>query len=125
MVSIVAARSRYQSLHPDVSVDKLVIYVTTQTHSLGLKAGLVLGLPVYAFPVRAEHGYSLRGEDLREAIVRDRAKGKHPFVISETHPPCHIHQYCSISFSIVGTVGTTSSGAIDNIDEIGETRVLR
>ncbi|KAF9792658.1 pyridoxal phosphate-dependent transferase [Thelephora terrestris] len=102
MLAIVAARSRYLMLYPDVPMEKLVIYVTTQTHSLGLKAGLVLGLSVYAFPVRTEDNLSLRGEDLREIIEMDRAEGKHPFVI-------------------IGTVGTTSSGAIDNIDEIGET----
>ena len=92
MISIVAARSRYQLHHPDVPMDKLVIYVTTRTHSLGLKAGLVLGLPVYALPVRAEDNYSLRGEHLREVMVNDRAKGKHPFVISETHHPYWIRQ---------------------------------
>ncbi|KAF9648552.1 aromatic-L-amino-acid decarboxylase [Thelephora ganbajun] len=101
LVAIVTARSRYQRLHPDVPIDKLVVYVTTQTHSLGLKAGLILGLPVYAIPVRAEDDYGLRGHGLREVIERDKAEGKHPFVI-------------------VGTVGTTSSGAIDNIDEIAE-----
>ena len=87
MLAIVAARSRYLSLYPDVPMEKLVIYVTTQTHSLGLKAGLVLGLPVYAFPVRTEDNLSLRGEDLREVIERDKAEGKHPFVISEVDPP--------------------------------------
>lgn len=119
MVSIVAARTKYLSLYPDVPTDKLIIYVTTQTHSLGLKAGLILGLPVHAFPVRPEDNYSLRGHDLRETIERDRAEGKHPFVISESHPRCQIRSG-SIS-AIVGTVGSTSSGAIDNIDEIGET----
>ena len=122
MVSIVAARSRYQSLHPDLPMEKLVIYVTTQTHSLGLKAGLILGLPVHCIPVRAEDNYSLRGQDLRETIVSDREKGKHPFVISETYSLCHICQ--SLSLYPVGTVGTTSSGAIDNIDEVGEARVF-
>jgi aromatic-L-amino-acid decarboxylase len=88
MVAIVAARSRYQRLYPDVPTDKLMIYVTTQTHSLGLKAGLVLGLPVYAIPVRAEDNYSLCGQDLREVIERDRAEGKHPFAMSETYHLC-------------------------------------
>ena len=87
MVSIVAARERYLSLYPDVSVDKLVIYVTTQTHSLGSKSGLILGLPVHAIEVRAEDNYSLRGQDLRETLERDRMEGKHPFIISEKHPP--------------------------------------
>jgi hypothetical protein len=86
MVSIVAARARYLSLYPDVSVDQLVIYATTQTHSLGLKSGLILGLPVHTISVYAEDNYSLRGQDLRETIEWDKANGKHPFVISETHP---------------------------------------
>lgn len=90
MVSIVAARTRYQSLYPDVPMEKLVIYVTTQTHSLGLKAGLILGLPVYAFPVCAEDNYSLRGQDLRETIEKDKTEGKHPFVISKMLPRCQI-----------------------------------
>lgn len=85
-MAIVAARSRYRQLYPEIPAEKLVIYVTTQTHSLGLKAGLVLGLPVYAIPVRAEDNYSLRGQDLREVIERDKAEGKHPFVMSETDP---------------------------------------
>jgi len=64
-------------------MDKLVIYTTTQTHSLGLKSGLILGLSVHAILVRPEDSYSLRGQDLREAIENDRAEGRHPFVISE------------------------------------------
>lgn len=68
-------------------MDKLVIYTSTQTHSLGLKAGLILGLPVYTIPVRPEDNYSLRGQDLREAIENGIAEGKHPFVISETPSP--------------------------------------
>ena len=85
-MAIVAARSRYQRLHPDVPVDKLVVYTTTQTHSLGLKAGLILGLPVHAIPVLSEDNYSLRGQGLRVAIERDKAEGRHPFVIGETDP---------------------------------------
>lgn len=88
-MAIVAARSRYQRLHPDVPMDKLVVYTTTQTHSLGSKAGLILGLPVYAIPVRPEDNYSLRGQDLREVIANDQAEGKHPFVISKTDSVFH------------------------------------
>ena len=68
-------------------MEKLVIYVTTQTHSLGLKAGLILGIPVYAFPVREEDNFCLRGEDVSKTIEKDKAEGKHPFVISESDQP--------------------------------------
>ena len=120
-MAIVAARSRYQRLYPDVPTDKLVIYVTTQTHSLGLKAGLVLGLSVCTIPVRAEDNYSLRGEDFQEVIERDKAEGKHPILIGKTNPVVHARKELK-NPAPVGTVGTTSSGAIDNIDEIGEIR---
>ena len=85
-----------------------------------MKSGLILGLSVHAIPVRPGDDYGLRGQDLRTVIENDRAEGKHPFAISEMDLLFHVHQ--NIIFSPVGTVGTTSSGAIDNIDEIGETR---
>ena len=44
LVAVVAARSKYQREYPGAKTEDLVIYTTTQTHSLGLKAGLVLGL---------------------------------------------------------------------------------
>ena len=65
-------------------MDNLVIYTSTQTHSLGLKAGLILGLTVHAIPVRPEDNYGLRGQDVREAIESGIAEGKHPFAMSET-----------------------------------------
>ncbi|TBU63376.1 pyridoxal phosphate-dependent transferase [Dichomitus squalens] len=97
----VAARTRYQKLHPDAKLEDLVIYTSTQTHSLGTKAGLVLGLEVRALEVKAEDEYALRGSTLKEALEADLARGKRPFVV-------------------IATVGTTSSGAVDELDEIGE-----
>ncbi|KDQ51421.1 hypothetical protein JAAARDRAFT_163582 [Jaapia argillacea MUCL 33604] len=97
---IVAARSRYTRLFPEVKAEQLILYVTTQTHSLGVKAGLVLGLKVRAIDVKAEDNFALRGEVLRKALEEDTEKGLKPFVF-------------------VATVGTTSSGAIDRLEEIG------
>ncbi|KAI0634101.1 aromatic-L-amino-acid decarboxylase [Trametes polyzona] len=101
IVVCVAARARYVREHPDVKLEDLVIYTTTQTHSLGVKAGLVLGLEVRALEVKAEDEYGLRGEALRQALVEDHAREKRPFIM-------------------IGTVGSTSSGAVDNLAEIGE-----
>ncbi|KAI8990725.1 aromatic-L-amino-acid decarboxylase [Trametes punicea] len=101
IVICVAARARYIRDNPDVKLEDLVIYTTTQTHSLGVKAGLVLGLEVRALPVKPEDEYGLRGDTLRQALEEDIASGKRPFII-------------------IGTVGTTSSGAVDNLEEIGE-----
>ncbi|KAF8638057.1 hypothetical protein AX16_010689 [Volvariella volvacea WC 439] len=101
LIAVVAARSLYTRRHPDAKLDKLVIYTTTQTHSLGLKAGLVLGLEVRALEVATEDRFSLRGDTLRQALEEDLAAGKKPFIL-------------------IATVGTTSSGAIDNLPEIGK-----
>ncbi|KAF8070404.1 pyridoxal phosphate-dependent transferase [Lyophyllum atratum] len=99
LIAVVAARSRYQRDYPEVKMEDLVIYTTTQTHSLGLKAGLVLGLSVRVLQVKLEDQFSLRGETLRDAMEEDEKLGKKPFIL-------------------IATVGTTSSGAIDNLPEI-------
>ncbi|KAJ3529049.1 hypothetical protein NM688_g7910 [Phlebia brevispora] len=101
LVAVIAARSLYTSTHPAVKLEDLVIYTTTQTHSLGVKAGLVLGLACRTLEVSAEDQYALRGDTLRKALEEDEAQGKHPFIL-------------------IATVGTTSSGAIDRLEEIAE-----
>ncbi|CAE6465707.1 unnamed protein product [Rhizoctonia solani] len=59
LTAIVAARSRYTKSHPGVPLDKLVIYGTSQTHSLGAKAALILGLQFRAIEVYAKDNYAL------------------------------------------------------------------
>ena len=58
------------------------IYTSTQTHSLGLKAGVILGLTVRALEVTKEDNFSLRGHTLRSALEEDKKKGLHPFILS-------------------------------------------
>ncbi|KAJ7714338.1 pyridoxal phosphate-dependent transferase [Mycena maculata] len=98
LVAIVAARERLRAL-TEVPLEELLVYVTTQTHSLGLKAGRVLGLQVRALEVRAEDRYALSGTVLRQALEEDKAAGRRPFIL-------------------IATVGSTSSGAVDNLPEI-------
>ncbi|KAI0256401.1 pyridoxal phosphate-dependent transferase [Lactifluus subvellereus] len=105
LTAIVAARSRYQREHPGTALESLVIYVTTQTHSFGKKAAMILGLRVRTLDVDetvAIDNTGLTGEGLRAAVEEDHARGLHPFVL-------------------VATVGTTSSGAIDLVEDIGAT----
>jgi aromatic-L-amino-acid decarboxylase len=117
LVAVVAARSRYQRLHPDVSLKDLIIYTTTQTHSCGLKAGLNLGIEVRAIEVDAHNNYALCGSELNKALESDVADGKHPFVLSEY--PCIVPKsIIDLSFFAVATLGSTSSGASDNMSEI-------
>ncbi|KAG6828345.1 hypothetical protein H0H92_008284 [Tricholoma furcatifolium] len=92
LIAIVAARSRYKHYNPEVPLTKLVIYTTTQTHSLGAKAGLVLGLSVRTLNVEAEDEFSLRGETLRLALEEDAKLGMKPFVLMmNCHPSLWVH----------------------------------
>ncbi|KAG9052016.1 hypothetical protein FS842_010634 [Serendipita sp. 407] len=100
LLAAVVSRTRYTKLHPGVPMEKLVIYGTTQTHSLGAKAALILGVHFRALEVTMEDTFSLRGETFSKALKEDREKGLHPYLM-------------------IATVGTTSSGAVDNIQEIG------
>ncbi|KAA1472514.1 hypothetical protein DENSPDRAFT_821425 [Dentipellis sp. KUC8613] len=104
LTAIVAARVRYLADNPGVSLESMIIYVTSHTHSFGKKAGLVLGLRVRAINVDEDvrTGWGLKGSLLQQCIEEDRKKGLHPFII-------------------VATVGTTNTGAIDRIAELGAT----
>lgn len=82
LVAIVAARSLYKRDHPDTKLEDLVIYTTTQTHSLGSKAGLVLGIQVRAIEVSHDDQLGLRGEALRDALEEDLKIGLKPFILS-------------------------------------------
>lgn len=83
LTAIVAARAHYTRLYPEVRLEDLLIYVTTETHNLGIKAALVLGLSCRSLEVKAEDEYGLRGGTLSTAIQDDKANGKHPFVLSK------------------------------------------
>lgn len=118
LVATVAARSRCVRRHPNAAVDKLVLYTTTQTHSLGQKAGLILGVNVRALEVTAEDNYALRGTTLKRALEEDANAGLYPFILSMCY-----HEDWFISdehIVVVATVGTTSSGAIDHLEELGD-----
>ncbi|KAG6867400.1 hypothetical protein C0993_003251, partial [Termitomyces sp. T159_Od127] len=82
LIAIVAARSLYRRSHPDIPPTRLVIYTTSQTHSLGVKAGLVLDLSVRVLEVKAEDNFSLRGETLQFALEEDERRGMKPLVLN-------------------------------------------
>lgn len=120
LVAGVAARIRFLVSHPDISSEKLVLYVSSQTHSLGVKTALLLGLTCRTLPVLAEDDYSLRGSTLKAAYEEDRAAGLWPFCLSMYRITRGLLQRILIpSIQIVATVGTTSSGAVDRLDELG------
>ncbi|PKI82419.1 hypothetical protein MVES1_003398 [Malassezia vespertilionis] len=77
----------------------MVMYGTSQTHTVGAKAAKMLGLQFRALDVCRADDYALRGATLQAALDEDRAKGLHPFIL-------------------IATYGTTNSCAIDRLDEI-------
>ena len=81
-MAIVAARSSYMRDHPDTKLEDLVIYTSTQTHSLGSKAGLVLGIQVRAIEVSHDDELALRGKTLCDALEEDLKTGLKPFILS-------------------------------------------
>jgi len=82
LVATVAARSRYMQQNPDIPTEKLLIYTTTQTHSLGKKTGVVLGLKVRVLGAASEDNFALRGCTLHQALEEDKGAGLHPFILS-------------------------------------------
>ena len=82
LIAAVAARNTYMDSHPEARHEHLIMLRTTQTHSLALKAGRVLGLAVRTIDVDAKDAYGLRGEGLAQAIADEQAKGHRPFFLS-------------------------------------------
>jgi aromatic-L-amino-acid decarboxylase len=80
---VVAARTLYPKDHPDTNLENLVIYTTTQTHSVGSKAALVLGLQLRSIEVKAEDEFSFREDALRNALEDDAKIGQKPFILSK------------------------------------------
>lgn len=86
LVACVAARERFLRLHPGTPASDLVILATTQTHSLGAKAALILGLGFHAIETKGEDEWALRGETLRSELEELEKKGKKPFILSTSLP---------------------------------------
>jgi len=106
LVALLAARTeairRLLTENPEMNIaeahGKLVGYTSEQAHSSVEKAGLICMVKLRQIPV--DDLLSLRGQALRRAIDKDKAKGFVPFFVC-------------------GTLGTTGACAFDNIVEIG------
>ena len=103
LCALLAARERATGLATNERGcdGRLTAYASDQAHSSIEKAVRIAGIGrenLRLVPV--DEGYAMRPEALAEAIRRDRAAGKEPFLV-------------------VATVGTTSSNAIDPLPEIG------
>ncbi|KAJ3120035.1 hypothetical protein HK100_000056 [Physocladia obscura] len=106
VVAIIAARQKMiDALKTDETDDaamavagKLIAYGSTQTHSATKKGAMIAGVRFRALEVDPVT-FSLHGETVTAAIQEDLANGLIPFYIT-------------------ATIGTTSSGAVDDIPGI-------
>ncbi|XP_067867019.1 aromatic-L-amino-acid decarboxylase-like [Heterodontus francisci] len=106
LVALLAARKKMvtqvQADCPDLEeaiiMSKLVAYTSEQSHSSVERAGLIAGIKMRKLPT--DEKFSLRGENLKQALEEDKALGLIPFYL------------CA-------TLGTTPSCAFDNIMELG------
>ena len=102
LCAMLAARERATSYQTNQKGydGKLVAYTSTQAHSSLEKAAMIAGVGLnHLRLVEVDRNFAMRPNALAEAIERDRKAGLTPFFVC-------------------GTLGTTSSNAIDPLDEI-------
>ena len=105
LVTLLAARNKTLATNPTTgSIDcpeilgRLVAYCSEQAHSSVQRASLLGAVKMRSLPTGPD--LSLRGETLANAIQVDRENGFTPFFV-------------------VATLGTTSTCAFDNLEELG------
>ncbi len=100
LIAFTAARDRHQVKNEKVR--NSVVYVSGQVHHSTQKALRIIGLEdvIIRYIAMDEH-HRMQPEDLSVQIQQDLASGLNPFLV-------------------VATAGTTDTGAVDPIDEIGE-----
>lgn len=98
LTAIIAARDKYELTQKDLS--KMVIYVTKYSHHCIHKSIKAAGLSrIVTRIVNADNSFKMDVSHLHELIESDLQQGLMPWMV-------------------VGTLGTTDTGAIDPIDEI-------
>jgi aromatic-L-amino-acid/L-tryptophan decarboxylase len=101
LTAIVAAR--HAAVGEDASrLARLAMYTSDQAHSSVARAGWIAGVPrSHVRIVATDERFRMRVDALREAVRRDRDAGLIPFLV-------------------VGTAGSTSTGAVDPLHAIAD-----
>ncbi len=99
LIALAAARDKYQI--KGARIESSVAYLSAQTHHCVTKALRVIGLEdLILRQIPIDERSRIQTEALSETIKKDRALGLNPFLV-------------------VGSAGTTDTGAIDPLFEIG------
>ncbi len=99
LMAITTARDKKRIKAKDI--DKSVIYLTRQAHHCIQKALRIAGLQEAIIRyIPMDHRFKMRVEVLEKTLVADKTKGLRPFMI-------------------IGSAGTTDTGAIDPLEAIG------
>ena len=104
LTAIIAARERATKFQSNKkgNQQKLVAYVSTQTHSSIEKAIKIAGIGTDNLRIiDVDEKFAMQADLLKKQIQKDKKEG-------------------SVPFFVCGAIGTTSSNAIDPIKEIGE-----
>lgn len=100
MISLTAARDKHKI--KGAQVEKSVVYLSDHLHHCNLKALRIIGLEdVIIRHLRLDEHSRILSRDLREKVIADRESGLKPFLV-------------------IASAGTTDTGAVDPLQEIGE-----
>lgn len=83
LLALSAARTRFLSAFPNISMDSLVLYVSEHSRLLGVKTAKLLGVRHRVIPVTREDEFCLRGEAILEAVREDSRLNRAPFALCE------------------------------------------
>lgn len=100
MIALTAARDKYKI--KGALVEKSVVYLSEHLHHCNLKALRIIGLEdVIVRNLKLDEHSRILAEDLKEKVWADREAGLNPFLV-------------------IASAGTTDTGAVDPLKEIGE-----
>lgn len=100
LVAFAAARDKYQIKNG--IIPKSVVYLTEQVHHSAQKALRIIGLEdVIIRYIPIDEHFKMITSELEEQVKQDLKEGLHPFLV-------------------IGTAGTTDTGAVDPLDDIAD-----
>ncbi|HET8855603.1 MAG TPA: aminotransferase class V-fold PLP-dependent enzyme [Salinimicrobium sp.] len=100
LIALTAARDKFQ-IKGDKIV-KSVVYTSSQLHHSSLKVLRIIGLEdIIIRNLNLDSSSKIVSEDLSDKIIQDKKAGLNPFLV-------------------IGSAGTTDTGAVDPLEELGE-----